>query len=53
LQSRHILLLVTGATKREPLARLREGRITTQLPASLLHLHDSALLLYDEAAAAP
>lgn len=52
LQSRNILLLVTGATKREPLSRLRRGRITTQLPASLLHLHASALLLYDEAAAA-
>jgi galactosamine-6-phosphate isomerase len=53
LQSRQILLLVTGATKREPLLQLRRGRITTQLPASLLHLHASALLLYDEAAAAP
>lgn len=51
LQSRQILILVTGATKREPLARLREGRISTQLPASLLHVHESALLLYDEAAA--
>jgi galactosamine-6-phosphate isomerase len=50
LQARSVLLLVTGAAKREPLARLLEGRITTMLPASLLHLHANASLLCDEAA---
>lgn len=50
LQARQVLLLVTGAAKREPLARLLEGRITTMLPASLLHLHANAMLLCDEAA---
>jgi galactosamine-6-phosphate isomerase len=50
LQSRQILLLVTGAAKREPLAQLLTGHITTQFPASLLHTHGAAALLCDEPA---
>ncbi len=53
LQARQVLLLVTGAAKREPMARLLEGRITTRLPASLLHLHANVTLLCDEAACPP
>jgi len=52
LQSRQVLLLVTGDAKRVPLARLLEGRITTQFPASLLALHANVVLLCDEAAVA-
>jgi galactosamine-6-phosphate isomerase len=51
LQSKEILLLVTGESKRQPLKQLMSGRITTALPASLLHTHGSAMLLHDEAAA--
>jgi galactosamine-6-phosphate isomerase len=51
IQSRHILLLVTGPTKREPLQRLLSGRITTEFPASMLQLHNDVQLLCDEAAA--
>jgi galactosamine-6-phosphate isomerase len=50
LQSRRILLLVTGAAKREPLSRLLSGEITTSFPASLLTLHSDVLLLCDAAA---
>jgi galactosamine-6-phosphate isomerase len=50
LQSRRILLLVTGPAKREPLRRLLSGEITTDFPASLLTLHSEVLLLCDEAA---
>lgn len=50
LQSQHILLLVTGESKRGPLQQLMSGRITTAFPASLLHTHRRATLLYDEAA---
>jgi galactosamine-6-phosphate isomerase len=39
LEARQILLLVSGASKRPALRALRDGVITTQLPASLLHLH--------------
>jgi galactosamine-6-phosphate isomerase len=51
LQSGQILLLVTGESKRQPLQQLTSGRITTAFPASLLHTHGRAVLLYDEAAA--
>ena len=51
LQSRNILLLVSGEAKRKPLERLRRGEITTEFPASLLNLHPNALILCDRAAA--
>lgn len=47
LQSRHILLLVSGPTKREPLARLLTAPISTEFPASLLTLHGNVTLLCD------
>jgi galactosamine-6-phosphate isomerase len=50
LQSRQVLLLVTGSTKREPLRRLLTGPIATEFPASLLQLHPKALILCDAAA---
>ncbi len=50
VQSRHVLLLVTGESKREPLARLLSGEISTHFPASLLTLHANVKLLCDEAA---
>ena len=52
LRSRRILLLVSGAAKREPMARLAERRVTPQLPASFLWLHGDAVCLCDEDAAA-
>jgi galactosamine-6-phosphate isomerase len=50
LQARHILMIVTGAAKREALARLLSGRIATDFPASLLGLHGDVQLVCDEAA---
>jgi galactosamine-6-phosphate isomerase len=50
IQSRRILLLVSGPTKRDPLARLLSGRITTEFPASMLQMHNDVQLLCDEAA---
>jgi galactosamine-6-phosphate isomerase len=50
LQSRNVLLLVTGAAKSAALQRLLSGRITTQFPASLLELHPNLQLLCDAAA---
>jgi galactosamine-6-phosphate isomerase len=47
IQSRQILLLVTGPTKRDPLARLLTGQITTEFPASMLQLHNEVELLCD------
>lgn len=49
LRSRHILMLVTGASKRRPLERLISRRITTEFPASLLQLHGDVQLICDTA----
>ena len=51
IQSRRILLLVSGPTKRDPLQRLLSGRISTEFPASMLQLHPNVLLICDRAAA--
>ncbi len=52
LRSRRILLLVTGAAKRTPLARLAARRVTPTLPASFLWLHGDTVCLCDRDAAA-
>ena len=51
LASREILLLVSGASKREPLARFLRREITTEFPASFLWLHLNCTILCDRAAA--
>jgi galactosamine-6-phosphate isomerase len=50
MESRQILLVVTGAAKREPLQKLLSGQITTQFPASMLQMHPNVRLLCDSAA---
>jgi galactosamine-6-phosphate isomerase len=50
LQSRRILLLVSGTHKRAMLNRLRERRISTRFPASLLWLHPHVTVICDRAA---
>jgi galactosamine-6-phosphate isomerase len=51
LQSRRTLLLVSGRHKAAQLRRLIEGGITTQFPASFLHLHSNLTILCDADAA--
>ena len=51
LQSRAILLLVSGRHKRAALARMREGVVSTRCPASLLWLHPKVAVLCDREAA--
>jgi galactosamine-6-phosphate isomerase len=53
LQSRQVLLLVTGAAKQESLRRLLTGPIATDFPASLLQLHPNAMILCDATAHSP
>ncbi|MDX2283950.1 MAG: 6-phosphogluconolactonase [Bacteroidia bacterium] len=50
-QSRHVLLLISGAHKREITRRLLERRISTGLPASLLWMHPAVTCLIDQEAA--
>ena len=51
LTSREILLLVSGAAKREPLRKLLRREITTHFPASFLWLHPNWTLLCDRESA--
>lgn len=51
MRARRVLLVVTGAHKRDVLARLLTGGITTSLPGSFLRMHPDALCLCDRAAA--
>jgi len=50
LHAGEILLLVSGESKCQPLARLLSGQITTDFPGSLLLLHPRLRILCDEAA---
>ncbi len=52
LEVRRCLLLATGATKAEILARAVEGPITSMVTASALQLHPCCQVITDEAAAA-
>ena len=51
LASHEILLLVSGAAKRDILTRLMLSKLTTQLPASFLLLHPNTMVMCDEEAA--
>ncbi len=48
LQSRKIILPVFGQSKREIMGRLLEGKVSTNLPASLLWLHPDVTCYYCE-----
>jgi galactosamine-6-phosphate isomerase len=51
LASKKILLLVSGARKREALKRLAQPDLSTRFPASFLWLHQKTICLCDSAAA--
>ncbi len=51
LASKSIVLLASGASKAEAVARLRHGPVAESFPASLLHLHDDVTVLVDREAA--
>lgn len=46
MQSKKIILLLSGASKREAYDRLRTGEVTEQFPASALHLHSDVTVIY-------
>ena len=50
LQSKRILLLVSGRHKAAPLRSMLEGRVTTKCPASFLWLHGDVTVYCDRAA---
>jgi glucosamine-6-phosphate deaminase len=51
LRARAIVLIATGAGKAGVVARMVEGPVTTEVPASLLQLHREVEVLLDDAAA--
>jgi glucosamine-6-phosphate deaminase len=51
MDARRILLLATGPSKAEAVARTVEGPITAMCPASVLQLHEFVTVLLDEEAA--
>jgi glucosamine-6-phosphate deaminase len=51
MDARHCLLLATGEAKAEAVARMVEGPISADLPASILQMHPVCTLVIDEAAA--
>ncbi len=52
LDSRHVVMIATGAAKADPVARAVEGPVMAMVPASALQLHPHATVVVDEAAAA-
>jgi glucosamine-6-phosphate deaminase len=51
LDSRHLLLIATGASKAAPIARAVEGPLAAMIPASALQLHPRVTIIIDEPAA--
>ncbi len=51
LQAKKILLLITGSSKAKIAAEIFKGRITTDIPATLLQLHPDITVIMDREAA--
>ncbi|MFD1038893.1 glucosamine-6-phosphate deaminase [Virgibacillus byunsanensis] len=49
MDSKEIILLVSGARKAEPLARLLHGEVSEEFPASILQNHKDVVIIADEA----
>jgi len=52
MDAKIILLIATGERKQDAVKGLVEGPITEDLPASILQMHDNAIVIVDKAAAA-
>lgn len=50
MKSKEILLLVSGEHKKEALAKLLQGEVTEEFPASILKNHSSVIIVADKAA---
>lgn len=51
MQSRFVVLMVSGESKAEPMRQLMSQEITPQFPASMLWMHPNVLCVCDESAA--
>jgi glucosamine-6-phosphate deaminase len=50
MAAREVIVLVSGEAKRAPLARMLDGPVTPDVPASVLRTHPRCLVLTDRAA---
>ena len=50
MSAKQVLLLASGETKADILYKALKGRVTTEVPASLLQLHRDVIVVADEAA---
>ena len=50
MAAREVVVLVSGAAKRAPLAHMLDGPVTPDVPASILKVHPRCLVLADRAA---
>lgn len=50
MAAREVVVLVGGEAKREPLARMLDGPVTPEVPASILRTHPRCLVIADGAA---
>jgi len=50
LLAKKIILIAVGGTKADSIAKMVKGKITPQLPASILQLHNDITVIADEAA---
>ncbi|GAB3805003.1 glucosamine-6-phosphate deaminase [Virgibacillus kimchii] len=50
MESREILMLISGEKKSETLTQLLNGKVTESFPASILHEHPNVTIITDEAA---
>ena len=48
MQSKKVVLLISGASKQEAFDRLRSGEVTEDFPASALHNHNDVVVIYTD-----
>ncbi|GAG89924.1 unnamed protein product [marine sediment metagenome] len=48
MRSKKIILMVWGAEKKKPILKVISGHIATEVPASLLQLHNDVILIVDK-----
>ncbi|MBU5485002.1 glucosamine-6-phosphate deaminase [Clostridium sp. MSJ-11] len=51
MKAKRIILLISGKNKADIVAKLFSGKITTELPASILQIHNNCTVVLDEEAA--
>jgi 6-phosphogluconolactonase/glucosamine-6-phosphate isomerase/deaminase len=52
MAAKNLLLIVSGAAKAQALKQVIEGEVSERVPASVLKLHPSLVIVADKAAAA-